>query len=192
MIWACCLSQVHDRVFYHSRYKRPSRTLSIAQVSRCATAVSLCQNQHQTLCELFLYLSEVSFSCETRASALHKQVELLKPILNITEAVIAEVCFMVCLCMKRISLTGAVHCHIIMPYRTLVGLRKELFQDPRADGRHSCRAMTFYIEVAYNQPLLWLLNCSSYMYLSLGPCSVIPLKFAKSAHLHYFNPLNHR
>lgn len=145
---AACLRSVMLRAFHPPRYKQPSRTVTVHRtvLHRCATAVSLCQDQHQTLCELFLYLSEVSFSCETRVSAFHKQVELLKPILNITEAVIADLCFMVCI-WNRISLTRAVHCHIIMPCRmldvcrclTLVGLRKELFQDPRADGRHSCR-----------------------------------------------------
>lgn len=136
-----------DRVFCHSHYKRPSQNgTGVPQLWACA------KNQPKSIkrsWELFLYLSEVSFSCETQTDALHKHVELLKPILNITKAVIAEVCFMVCLCTRPYPFDrGCPLSHHAIAYMTLdvcgcltlVGLRKELFQDRRADGRHSCRA----------------------------------------------------
>lgn len=136
-----------DRVFCHSHHKRPSRTLSIAQFSTgvpqlwaCAKIIPRTIKRSR---EQSLYLSEVSFPNVFHA-VFTWQVELLKPVLNITVAVIAEVFLWFVFARGRISLTGAVHCHI-MPYRTLdicrcltlEGLRKELFQVRRTDGRHS-------------------------------------------------------
>lgn len=138
-----------DRVFCHSHHKRPSRTLSIAQFSTgvlqllaCATiipkSIKRCREQ-------FLYLSEVSFSCSHGGTALFTwQVELLKPSKILPWPWSQKFVLWFVFARGRISLTGAVHCHI-MPYRTLdicrcltlEGLRKELFQDRRTDGRHS-------------------------------------------------------
>lgn len=65
-----------DRVFCHAHYKRPSQNgTGVPQLWVCA------RNQSKSIkssWELFLYLSEVSFSCETRTDGLHKHVWVIE------------------------------------------------------------------------------------------------------------------
>ncbi len=93
--WACCLSQVCDAESSIIQELCPSH--SSPQVRHSCELVPKPASNALRAVSVPVWGELVMWDT---VSALHKQVELLKPILNITQAVIAEVCFMVCLCMK--------------------------------------------------------------------------------------------
>lgn len=131
-----------DRVFCN---KRTSRILSIAQFSTgvpqlwaCAKTSIRASNAPESC---FFYLSEVSYSCQTWASTLHKQVELLKPILNITEAVIAEAMFYGLFMHEAVSLwqglSTVTSCHRLQnawrsPVSDTCGIKKRVIPGPKS------------------------------------------------------------
>lgn len=154
MNWACCLSQVRD-AHIESPVIHTINGTGVPQLWVCA------RNQSKSIkssWELFLYLSEVSFSCETRTDGLHKHVELLKPILNM----IAEVCFMVCLCTRPYLFDRGCplsHHAIQDAWRLRVsdtcGIKKRVVPGPQSRWKTFMKSMSSYIGYRYrpSQPM---------------------------------------